>query len=191
MATGDQADITQRLYAVLPPAWFPSGATPVLGAILQGPAYVLSLIYGLVGFTKLQTRISTATGGWLDLISYDFFARALLRLTGETDSAFSARIRANLLRPAATRPSLIVAVTDLTGETPTVIDPWRPGDCGAYGYGGLGYNTIGYYGSLAMVAQCFVMVPDPASSNVSDAEIYQEISSIIPAGVTAWTEITS
>jgi len=191
MATGDQSDITQRLYALLPPTWFPSGATPVLGAILQGPAYVLSLIYGLVAFTKQQTRISTATGGWLDLISYDFFARTLLRSTGESDSAFATRIKANLLQPAATRPALIAAITNLTGETPTVIDPWRPGDCGAYGYGGLGYNTVGHYGSVAMVAQCFVVVPDPASSNVTDAEIYQTISNIIPAGVTAWTDITS
>jgi hypothetical protein len=190
MATGDQADIVDRLYAVLPP-WFSTGATTVLGAVVQGPAYVFSLCYGLLAFTRDQTRISTATGGWLDLISYDFFARALLRLSGEADSAFASRIKANLLQPAATRPALIATLTRLTGRAPTVVDPWRPGDCGAYGYGGLGYNTIGYYGSVQMIAQSFVSAYRPTDGSVSDTTIYGVIASTIPAGTVAWSELSN
>ncbi len=188
MATGDQSDIVQRMHALLPP-WFPAGATAVLDAVLQGPGTVLSMVYGLVAFARAQTRLSTATGGWLDLFSYDFFGRTLLRSAGETDVAYASRIKANLLQPAATRPALVAALVRLTGRTPTVIDPWRPGDCGAYGYGGTGYGTGGYYGSLSMPVQCFVNAYRPLSGSVSDAAIYQVIANTIPAGAAAWTDI--
>jgi len=190
MATGDQADVVNRLLALLPP-WFPAGAATVLEAVLQGSAWVLSQVYTLIGFARAQTRISTASAGWLDLISYDFFGRSLLRLTNEADFAFATRIKANLLQPAATRPALITALMRLTGRSPVVIDPWRPGDCGAYGYGGLGYGVAGYYGSLSMPAQTFLVVYRPAGGGVSDAGIYQVIVNTIPAGAIAWSALSN
>ena len=190
MATGDQADVLGRLLAVLPP-WFPAGAAPVLETVLQGPAWLLSQMYGLIGFARAQTRISTASGGWLDLIAYDFFGRTLLRGAGELDPAFAARIKANLLQPAATRPALIAALVRLTGRTPVVVDPWRPGDIGAYGYGGLGYGVAGCYGSLAMPMQSFVVAYRPAGDVIADAAIYGLIANTIPAGATGWSELSN
>jgi hypothetical protein len=41
-----------------------------------------------------------------------------------------------------------------------------------------------------MPGQCFVIVP-ATDGSVSDAEIYQVIADNIPAGVTAWTELSN
>ena len=89
----------------------------------------------------------------------------------------------------ATRPALVAAVVDLTGTTPAVFEPWRPSDCGAYGYGGLGYNLVGGYGSLALPAQCFVGVT--RGGGASDADIYQVVAETMPSGVTAWTALSN
>ena len=188
MATGDQPDVTNRLLALLPP-WFAAGASSLLGVVLQGPAWVLSQIFSLIQFAHEQTRIASATGGWLDLIGFDFFGRALMRGSGESDAAFRARIEANLLQPAGTRPALFAALERLTGRAPVIIDPWRPGDCGAYGYGGLGYGAAGCYGSLKMPAQTFIIVTRPPAGGMTDQAIYQAVAEIIPAGVIGWSEL--
>ena len=188
MATGDQQDVSNRLIAVLPP-WFPAGAAYVLTVVLQGPAWVGALVYGLIAFAGQQTRIATASGGWLDLIAYDFFARTLIRASGQDDTAFRSHIQRELLRPRATRPALVAAVLDLTATTPVVFEPWRPSDCGAYGYGGLGYNVAGGYGSLALPAQCFVRVT--RGGGAADSDIYQVVAETMPSGVTAWTALSS
>jgi hypothetical protein len=70
--TGDQTDILGRIKALLPFRWFPD-TTPVLDALLSGIAWSLALIYSLIQYAKNQTRIATASDGFLDLISYDFF----------------------------------------------------------------------------------------------------------------------
>jgi hypothetical protein len=188
MATGDQADVTQRLTALLPP-WFPAGASPILNAVLQGPAWVLSAVYSLVQYATGQTRIATAIGGWLDLIAYDFFGRALSRSPGQSDADLLNHIQRELLRPRGTRSSLIAALQDLTGQTATVIEPWRPSDCGAYGYGGLGYGVSGCYGSLALPTQCFVTAY--LGNGAADSDIYTLVADTIPAGTTAWTQIST
>lgn len=191
MATGDQQDIVARLLAVLPP-WFPAGATSVLNAVTAGGGWMLSEVYGLIEFARLQTRLSTATGGWIDLIAFDFFGRGLLRNASESDAAFVSRIKANLLQPAATQAAVSAAVVALTGRVPLIIAPWRPADCGAYGYGGLGYGGAGYYGSLAMGAQFFIVAYRPPGVGTSmDAAILSVIASTIPAGVTAWCELSN
>ena len=66
---------------------------------LSGPAWALSQIYALIQYAVLQTRIATATDGFLDLISYDFFGGNLPRRSQEKDNPFRARILATLLRP--------------------------------------------------------------------------------------------
>jgi hypothetical protein len=187
MATGDQADVTQRLTALLPP-WFAAGASPVLNAVLQAPAYVLSGIYGLLQFATTQSRIATASGGWLDLIAYDFFGRSLARSPGQSDADFLNHIQRELLRPRGTRSALVAAVQDLTGTTSVVIEPWRPSDCGAYGYGGLGYGVAGCYGSLALPTQCFVTAY--RGNGAADADIYATVAETMPAGTTAWTRLS-
>lgn len=65
MATGDQADFVRRLKSVLPVQWF-DDSNPILDAVLNGIASALSLVYQLYAYAVLQTRILTATDGWLD-----------------------------------------------------------------------------------------------------------------------------
>jgi hypothetical protein len=94
--TGDQDDMLARIKATLPP-WFPDEA-PVLDALLSGFANVSAWIYGLIAYAKLQTRISTASDGWLDLIAYDFFGRRMTR-GNRSDTLFRSAILAELFRP--------------------------------------------------------------------------------------------
>jgi hypothetical protein len=130
--TGDQRDIAQRLKSVLPASWFPDPASNEW-AFLQGFANISSWLYGLITFAKQQTRVSTASGIFLDLMAFDFFGRAYGRSPLQTDASFSAGIRATLLAPKATRPGLVYALTQLTGRAPTIFYPaWGP-DTGGYG----------------------------------------------------------
>lgn len=131
MATGDQNDITARILATLPP-WF-STTTGTIGALIQGGAASLALVYELLTYAAQQTRIKTATGGWLDMISADFFGGGLLRVSGQPDSSFRARILIAMFRERGTRLALSKMLVDLTGRTPKIFEPARPMDAGAYG----------------------------------------------------------
>jgi hypothetical protein len=165
MATGDQNDCFNRLKAVLPTGWF-KGPTPILDAVLQGLAWALSFVYGLIAYTRLQTRIATATDIFLDIISLDFFGSALPRRQQEMDGPFRTRILANLLRERATRNGLIKALVLLTGRTPYVFEPARPPDTGAYNQNICGYSVAGGYGSLALPSQAFVIAYRPSGSGI-------------------------
>jgi hypothetical protein len=131
MTTGNQSDIASRLWALLPPSWFPAGA-PNVTAILQGPAIVGAFNYSLIAFAKLQTRISTSSGFFLDLIAFDYFGRYIRRRVSELDAAFLARIKKELLRQRVTRAAMSQALTDLTGSPPIIFEPWNTGDTGAW-----------------------------------------------------------
>jgi hypothetical protein len=162
---GDQSNILGRLKALLPFRWFPD-STPVLDALLSSAAWALSQVYSLIQYAKLQTRIATATDGFLDLISFDFFGNNLLRNLGELDAAFRTRILATLLRPKATRPGMIAVLTALTGRAPIIFEPARPLDTGAYGASICGYGAAGGYGSLQLRAQAFIIAYRPAASGI-------------------------
>lgn len=70
---GQIADVIKRLMAALPP-WFPAPqVAPVFNALLTAISDAFAFIYQYLQFASLQTRIKTATGGWLDLIAWDFF----------------------------------------------------------------------------------------------------------------------
>ena len=163
MATGDQADIANRIRAVLPSQWFPTSpaggpsATPVLDGLLAGLGSAWAAMYSLLQYAVLQTRIATATDFFVDLIGQDFFGTALLRLMGETDAAYSARIRKNLFRPKATRAAMVRLLTDLTGNAPTIIEPANPGDCGGWDTGNIAWDTAGVWGDL-LPFQAFITV---------------------------------
>jgi hypothetical protein len=153
---GSAADMIARLVALLPLRWF-GDVTPVLSAVLAGLADGWAWLYTMLTYARLQTRIATATDTFLDLISQDFFAAALPRRFGETDSAFRARIQAEMLRPRATRAAVIGELVNLTGRTPVVFEPARPADTGAYGKAqSLGYCVAGGWGSLLLPFQFFV-----------------------------------
>ncbi len=181
MATGDQTDAAARARGTLPGAWFPDtaagapSATPVLDGALAGPAWGWSWLYGLLGYVGDQHRIETSTDSNLDLIGGDYFGTGLLRRTGEADAAYRQRILANLLAPRGTRAAVIEVLTQLTGKPPTVFEPARPADTGAWGHiggptvTGLGYNIAGGYGDLLLPAQFFVTVERPVGGGIAFA----------------------
>lgn len=159
-ATGDLEDMIDRQAAVLPP-WF--GAPGTVPAVLRLPlsmaGAVGSYIYDLIGYAKLQTRLKTATGGWLDLAAFDFFGRRIRRREGQGDESFRRRILIELFRPRATRPAMISVLRDATGVTPRIFEPARPEDSGAWGAaGGMGYGASGVYGSTSLPGTAFIDV---------------------------------
>ena len=163
---GDSNDMLTRIKSLLPRGWF-VGSTPVLDALLSGFAWSLSLIYSLIQYANLQTRIATATDGFLDLISYDFFGNNLPRKMQEMDSAFRARILATLLREKVTRNGMIEALVNLTGRTPLIFEPARPLDSGTWNSPGTGWSTgAGKWGSLGLRAQVFITAYRPSSSGI-------------------------
>lgn len=219
---GDASDVFERLWRVMP-RWFgrDHGATPVADALLTGPATALSDVHGLYTYAAQQTRIATATGGWLDLISRDFFGSDIARLPTQGDDSFRAVIDSELFRPKATRPAIVEVLTALTGQAPRVFEPGRAADTGAYDVGGCGYDVAGGWGLQDPQAQLFVEVARPrvpgvpnvsgydksaggfdtasalewnGSANqieVTDAAIYAAIRRVKAAGVTVWVRIVA
>lgn len=172
MAVGDQQDIYRRLRGFLPP-WFGDEAdTPIINGVLQGLAYAAAYVYSLIGYARLQTRIKTATDGWLDVIAADFFGDSLLRAANQPDESFRARILINLFRERATRAGLIRVLQDLTGRAPVVIEPTRPADTGAYGVPTSGYGYAGAYGSLSSPFQAFVIAFRPTGTGIPNVAGY-------------------
>lgn len=174
MATGDQNDFEARIAAqgILPVRWFGVTLPPVVQVIISGIAAMLANIYSLYAYAKNQTRISTATDGFLDLISYDFFGGDLPRKPQETDAVFRSRIKANLLLSAVTRPAMIATLQLLTGRTPKIFEPTRPLDTGAYNKNIWGYNVAGGYGSLQLHNQVFITAYRPAGQGIPNIAGY-------------------
>lgn len=161
---GDQSNMLARLKAVLP-RWFPD-SSPVVDGLLSGLASVHAGLFSLVSYASLQARIKTATDGWLDMIAADFFGSALVRAVNQSDTSLRTRILLSLLRERATRAALRQVLVDLTGREPTIIEPARPADCGAYGGPAVGYGSAGAYGSMALPFQCFVQAKRPSSAGI-------------------------
>lgn len=167
MAKGDQQDIFARLKAQFPKSWFQS--SPNFDATLQGPAWALSTIYSQITYATLQTRIATATDGYLDLISNDFFGTSLPRLTNEQDGAFRARILANLFVKGPTRANMSAVLTLVTGRTPTIFEPSNTTDSGGWD-GALYWDTgVGKWGA-PMPYQSFVTAYRPSTTSQSLGE---------------------
>jgi len=165
MDIGDQQDMVSRLKALLPGGWF-RDSTPVLDGVLNGIGWALAAVYGLAAYARLQTRISTATDGFLDLISFDFFRGSLPRKHQDADSAFRMRILAQLLLEKGTRRGLIRVLQLLTGRTPWVFEPSRAADAGCYNTNTMGYGVAGGYGSLALPFQAFVVAYRPTGQGI-------------------------
>jgi len=164
MATGDQQDFFKRIKTLVP-RWF-GDDTPTIDALVQGLAWAGSFVYSLWAYAKLQTRILTATDGWLDMIAADFFGPALLRQSNQSDASFRARIVINLFRERATRGGIVKVLQNLTGRTPLVFEPLRPADTGCYGGPAIGYGMAGGYGSMLLPFQALVTAYRPTSSGV-------------------------
>ncbi|MBU6419062.1 MAG: hypothetical protein KGQ79_04965 [Proteobacteria bacterium] len=216
---GDMADMAGRIKQMLPAKWFADDA-PILDAVLSGLGQAWANVYSLLQQVRAQTRLATATGIFLDIASQDYNGTTLPRRAGEADTEFSARLRLNLLAPRATRTALVAAVTNLTGRSPVVFEPLNASDTGGYNVN-MGYGVAGGYGSLTMPYQFLLTVYRPnnlpashaggygvgpggydeapifyasaaeLAGNVSDAEIYNTVASVIPTSSIAWTKITN
>lgn len=174
MAKGDTNDVLGRLRGALPP-WFPDAANaPILTAILSGIADGFAFIHDYLRFARLQTRIASATDGWLDLIAWDFFAGRFVRRQGETDAVWRPRILKEILRPRQTRVAISTMLTDLTTKTPKIIELWNPQDCGGYGVPQMGgYGTgPGCYGSLLYPNQILVTAYRAPTQGIPNADGY-------------------
>lgn len=192
MAIGDNNDVVTRLKATLP-RWF-SDSTPILDAVLSGWAATWSFIYSLYAYAKLQTRIATATDGWLDLIAGDFFGTLLQRKTYHTDLSYRAWILASIFRERATRAGLLKLALDITGRTAILIEERRPLDNGAYSQPVAFYSAAGRYGSMSTLPyECFMKVYRPLFATqwygITDADIYAAIDSVRPNDVTVWVQL--
>jgi hypothetical protein len=167
MATGDKNDFLNRLQSYLPRGWFGDlTQTPVLNGLLSGLASVFASMYALLMYFRLQARIATATDGWLDIISADFLGSTLPRRTNESDTSFRNRIVVNIFRQRTTRAAVIRVLTDLTGRAPTIVEPQRPSDTGAYRIPTSGYGVAGAYGSLLLAYQAFVTAYRPIGTGI-------------------------
>ena len=177
---GDVTDIGNRLRALLPSGWFASVA-PNLEAVLTCLATPWAWIYDCIQFAIDQSRLSTATGSWLDLAALDFFGTSLQRLDGESDTAFWSRMSWTLFRGAATRSAVSTILAHVTGSQPSIFEPQNSADTGAYGASGLGslcgyqgvaYGTKGGWGSLSLPLQFFVTVHRPVVTGVASLAGY-------------------
>ena len=147
MATGDTDDMKSRLRAVFP-NWFADPVnSPIAEAAFTGFASGLSLVYSYIQFAKLQTRIKTATGGWLDLAAWDFFNTGFLRRRSESDDGFRSRVLKELLRPRLTKAAILQMLLDLTGRPGIVIELANSSDLGSWDGPAFGYDEYGGWGS--------------------------------------------
>jgi hypothetical protein len=206
-----------RLKALLPVRWF-ADSNPIRDALLSGFASVLAFVYSLLQYVQLQTRIATASDGFLDLISFDFFGNLLPRRKQENDDPYRNRILATLFREKVTRTGMIEALENLTGRTPIIFEPARPADTGGWGIA-CGWDTAGGWGALDLRAQVFITafradgsgIPNAAGWDasygswgggysewadlvqvqgfVTDNDIYATVASVVAEGVTAWTQL--
>lgn len=166
MATGDQNDISNRLQQLTPHGWFVPGLAPLRDALMQGVAKTLAFVFSLLAYVRQQTRISTATDGFLDMIAGDFFGAGLPRAAGQSDASYRARILINIFRERATRAGVVKVLQQITGRTPVVFEPARPADTGCYGGPAIGYGVAGGYGSLLLPMQAFVTAYRPVGTGI-------------------------
>lgn len=224
MATGDQNDIQAKLIRLNPNGWFQDGYAALRDALMAGLASGLAFAHALLAYARLQTRIGTATDGFLDMIAGDFLGDALPRATNQTDASYRARILAAIFRERGTKSAVVKVLTQLTGRAPIVFEPLRPLDTGAYGLV-YGYGQGGGYGSRLLPLQAFVTAYRPSGGGVAnaapyglaggstgggygaggleyaaladvegqvtDADMYNAVESVRPAGYTLWCRISN
>jgi hypothetical protein len=215
--TGDSNDLLARVKAVIPFYWF-AYAAPLRDAVLGGLCDAAAWCYSWITYARQQSRIATSFGPFLDLIALDFTGRYLQR-NGTTDNVFRNKIQATILQERVTRAGMVNAITALTGNPPTIFEPWNTGDAGGYGAPNFAYGQAGAWGSMQLPGQVFITVtpgagagvpdvggygtsvsgygvgsgeyvgPQIEESGVTDADIYQTIVATKPTGVLCWTKI--
>jgi len=183
------SNIIYRLQRWLPSGWFPTIIGTRIFATLAGFSAALSNVLAQINYTKLQTRIKTATDGFLDMISWDYFGPTLPRLTNEQDNAFRIRILQNLLRARATRGAMITALTQLTGIPPRIFEPYRVQDTGVYGGPFIGYNVAGGYSNQGIGPYQAFITAYPGASGVTQAQIDATVEAVKPIATEMWVAV--
>lgn len=193
----------------------------IVNAILSAMAALLSAVYGLIDYAALQTRIATATDGFLDLIAQDFFGSTLARRPAQSDGSFRARIQASLFVIRNSRPAMTQALERLTGRAPIIVEPWNTGDTGALDSAGLYWDDLGGWGASVpeLPYQSFVTAfrpqtignadlagwdvttggwdagheywADESSSTITDADIIATVEAVRMAGTVVWLGISN
>lgn len=164
--TGSQDDILGRLKRLMPNGWFgPDGSFPAVEAALAGLGAAFARVYALYAFAKLQTRLATMTGGWLELAASDFFDN-FKRLRGEIDPRYGRRLRLEVFRDRNTRNAIDRAVYDLTGQHPDVFEAWRPGCCGGLDTPSFALDITGRLGDLTPRFETIISIPQPQNFGI-------------------------
>lgn len=172
--TASQADIVNRLQRLMPNGWFSNGASPLRDAILAGFANAFAFVFSALAYVRLQTRIATATDGWLDLIAFDFFGGDLPRAPGQTDTSYRYQIISFMFRQRNTRQAIVLVIRQLLGRDPVIVEPQRVTDTGAYDLAStLAYDVpgAGIWGDDGMPLQVFVNVTVPPGLEIAPASV--------------------
>jgi hypothetical protein len=194
---GDLADIASRLRAVLPKRWF-GEQSPNLTAILQSISTPWVWLYGIIVYVIAQTRLTTATDSWLDIISFDFFGIGIGRKPNESDSNFRMRIKARLLQEAATRSAISSGLAELLGSRPVIFEPANCADTGSYGgtasgsavpCSGMAYGILGGWGSVLLPLQFFITATRPATLGVGMLAGYGTANGGYGEGVISYVDL--
>ncbi|RFB80029.1 hypothetical protein DYH55_00300 [Methylovirgula sp. 4M-Z18] len=206
------------MQALVPASWFRDSdqhASALLGGVAANEAF----IYSLVQFAKAQTRLQTASDGFLDLLAFDYFGLRFQRKPGETDAAWALSIQNELTRARATRGAVIKAVRDLTGTSVRVFEPWNAADTGGFGAAWALNESASAFGSTAYPYTIFITAVEPIGAGIpnlaglNDAQggfgagefaladvsltqgavtnqnIYDTINATRASGITAWVNI--
>lgn len=188
MATGSVADILARLQRWAPKKWFPansSGPVSFIGGVMTGMATTMSGAYARLAYAKLQTRIKTATDGFLDLISWDFFGGALPRRAGEPDDAYRTRLLPNILRPRVVRHGIEVTLKTLTGRTPQLFEPIRVSDTGAFEEPFIGFDMAGAFTDYNLFPYQMLVVAY-MGNGATAGDVYAAVEASRPVATIAW-----
>jgi hypothetical protein len=162
----DATTFAAHLRSLLPKGWFSDDA-PILDAVLGSFAEPWAWLSQTLTYVGAQTRIETASDGWLDVSGADFFGLSLQRRSNEPDETYRARIKSNMLVDAGTRQSLIDGIVKLTRSTVQVFEPSNCSDTGGYGginatsdsvSRGFAYGSAGGWGSLELPYQVFITI---------------------------------
>lgn len=180
MTTGTSADILSRIKRLIPHRWF-SYVAPNRDAIIGGIADSAAWNYAFILYAKAQLRISTAYGVWLDIISYDYLNRFIIR-GSMGDDTFRVFIKATILQERVTRAGMTKAITTLTSTAPWIFEPWNTYDTGAYSgtkksgavqYGSMGYGVgQGGYGNMNLPGQAFMAIIRGSPSGLPGVDGY-------------------
>ncbi len=211
-----------RLVNTQPAQWFSDAAKSpggVLYSIFYAIGEVLQAMQSGLEYAYDSTYLQTAVGAALDTAAVDYLGVSFLRLPGESDAAFSSRIRAGLIVPAATYQAVYDVVAGISSEPPSIIVPWDLSTTGTFGAGfydvpdgnagGLRYTPCRPYECLIIAQPSGVSVLNGNSLDTYDAgfydsptmflgnvvvsggvdQLFQVLEQVAPLGVALWVQI--